>query len=318
MTNFVEWASGIYRVVDDIGKQGEEYASYLVLGDEKIAIIDLPSRSIGKDIISFVKKAGRDPSTEISYLILTHTHPDHWAGIDSLKKIKPQIWLHESGVDALKEGKKYILGKQFPKPSTFGMALKSSYKFLSKIGKVKDELIHSFEKSETLDLGGEELILQHSGGHSSDSILIQAYRGECSFIGDEGNIYPDQPASFFIDGTGSTERRSKLLDLVSKLKTEVICPTHQSPIPRPVELYIQNLSFEHKHTKDTIYDLLVSAGQAKEFFIAEEYQRILGISWTTPFKELGVAETTVNAFLKELEKEGRVHYETHTQRWSIL
>lgn len=220
MTNFVEWASGIYRVVDDVGKQGEEYASYVVLGDEKIAIIDLPSRSIGKDIISFVKKADRDPS-EITYLILTHTHPDHWAGIDSMSKIKPRVLLHESGVEALTEGKKYILEKQFPKPSKFSLAMKSS--LFSKIGKVKEELIQPFEKSETIDLGGEELILQHSGGHSSDSILIQAYRGGCTFIGDEGNIYPNQPATFYIDGTGSTERRLKLLDLVGKLKTEIIC-----------------------------------------------------------------------------------------------
>lgn len=314
MTNFVEWASGIYRVVDDVGKQGEEYASYVVLGDEKIAIIDLPSRSIGKDIISFVKKADRDPS-EITYLILTHTHPDHWAGIDSMSKIKPRVLLHESGVEALTEGKKYILEKQFPKPSKFSLAMKSS--LFSKIGKVKEELIQPFEKSETIDLGGEELILQHSGGHSSDSILIQAYRGGCTFIGDEGNIYPNQPATFYIDGTGSTERRLKLLDLVGKLKTEIICPAHQSPVPRPVELYIQNLSFEHKHTKETIYDLVVSAGQAKAFYVAEEYQRILGFSWETPFKELGVAETTVTAFLKELEKEGKVNYESHTQRWNI-
>ncbi len=315
MTNFVEWASGIYKVVDDVGKQGEEYGSYLILGDERIAIIDIPSRDIGKDIISFVKKAGREPS-DIKYLVLTHTHPDHWAGMRSLSKIKPQIWLHESGVEALKEGKKYILEKQFPKPSKFSLAMKSS--LFTKIGKVKEELINTFDKSETLDLGGEELILQNSGGHSSDSILIQAYRGGCTFIGDEGNIYPDQPASFYIDGTGSTERRMKLLELLGRLKTELICPAHQSPIPKPVELYIQNLIFEHKHTKDTIYDLLVSAGQAKSFFIAEEYQRILGFSWTTPFSELGVAETTVTAFLKELEKEGRVHYETHTQRWSSI
>ncbi len=315
MTNFVEWASGIYKVVDDVGKQGVEYGSYLILGDERIAIIDIPSRDIGKDIISFVKKAGREAS-DIKYLILTHTHPDHWAGMSSLSKIKPQIWLHESGAEALKEGKKYILEKQFPKPSKFSLAMKSS--LFSKIGKVKEELINTFDKSETLDLGGEELILQNSGGHSSDSILIQAYRAGCTFIGDEGNIYPDQPASFYIDGTGSTERRMKLLELLSKLKTELICPAHQSPIPKPVELYIQNLIFEHKHTKDTIYDLLVSAGQAKAFFIAEEYQRILGISWATPFSELGVAETTVTSFLKELEKEGRVHYETHTQRWSSI
>ncbi len=316
MTNFVEWASGIYRVVDDVGKEGEEYASYLVMGDEKIAIIDLPSRSIGKDIISFVKKAGRDPTTEIRYLVLTHTHPDHWAGIDSLEKIKPQIWLHKSGVEALTAGKKYILEKQFPQPSKFSLAMKSS--LFSKIRKVKEELIHSFEKSETIDLGGEELILQNSGGHSADSILIQAYRGGCTFIGDEGNIYPGHPAAFFIDGTGSVERRLKLLDLVSKLKTEVICPTHQSPVPKPVELYINDLTFEHKHTKDTIYDLVVSAGEAKVHYIAEEYQRILGFFWETPFKELGVAETTVTAFLKQLEKEGKVHYESHTQRWSIL
>lgn len=315
MNNFVEWARGIYRVVGDVGDQGVEYASYLVLGDEKIAVIDIPSRSVGKDIISFVKREGRDPS-EIRYLILTHSHPDHWAGMDSLSKIKPQVWFHETGVDALKEGKKYILDKQFPKPSKFGLAMKSS--LFSKIGKVKEDLLHPFGESETIDLGGEELILQNSGGHSADSILIQAYRGRCTFIGDEGNIYPDQPAAFYIDGTGSPNRRLKLLELIGKIKTEVICPAHQSPIPRPVDLYINNLIFEHKHTKDTIYDLLVSAGQAKAFYLAEEYQNALGISWETPFKELGVAETTVTAFLEELEKEGRVRYETHSQRWSAI
>jgi glyoxylase-like metal-dependent hydrolase (beta-lactamase superfamily II) len=315
MTDFVEWSSGIYRVVDDVGKQGEEYASYLVLGDEKIAVIDIPSRSIGKKIISFVKRAGRDPS-DIQFLILTHTHPDHWAGISSFSKIKPKVWVHESGLDSLTTGKKFILENQFPTVSKFGLAMKSS--LFSKIKSIKEELLEPFSDSETLDLGGEQLILQHSGGHSADSIIIQAYRGKCTFIGDEGNIYPDQPAAFFIDGTGNSGNRLKLLNLLSKLKTETICPSHQSPVPKPIELYLQNLTFEHTHTKDTIYDLLVSAGEAKAFFLAEEYQKTLGVSWTTPFKELGVAETTVVAFLKELEKEGKTHYETHTQRWSIL
>jgi glyoxylase-like metal-dependent hydrolase (beta-lactamase superfamily II) len=314
MPDFIEWASGIYRVVDSIGKRGEEYAGYLVLGDEKIAIIDIPTRSIGKSIISWVKKAGRDP-TEINYLILTHTHPDHWAGWSSLSKIKPQIIVHESGVEALKNGQKYILEKQFPSVSKFSLAMKSS--LFSKINKINEEMIQPFEKSETIDLGGEELILQHSGGHSADSILIQAYRGECTFIGDEANIYPDQPAAFYIDGTGNASKRLKLLNLLSSIKTEIICPSHQSPVPKPVELYINNLIFEHNHTKDTIYDILVSVGAAKAFYIAEEYQKILGVSWATPFKELGVAETTVTAFLKQLEKEGKVSYETHTTRWSI-
>ena len=72
MGNFVEWAPGVYRIVGETGKQGEEYASYLVMGQEKIAIIDLPTRSIGKKIISFVKDAGRDTS-DIKYIILTQT-----------------------------------------------------------------------------------------------------------------------------------------------------------------------------------------------------------------------------------------------------
>ncbi|MFX0084124.1 MAG: MBL fold metallo-hydrolase [Candidatus Hodarchaeota archaeon] len=313
MTNFIEWASGIYRVGDDIGKGGEEYASYLVLGDEKIAIIDLPTRKIGKEIISFVKKSNRDPS-EIQYLILTHTHPDHWAGINSLKKVQPQVIIHESGIPALTEAKKYILEKQFTSVSKYGLAMKSS--LFSKIGNIKEDLIQSFSKSESIDLGGEQLLLQHSGGHSADSILIQAYRGQCTFIGDECNIYPDQPASFFIDSTGSSVQRLKLLNLLSKLNTEVICPTHQAPVPKPTDLYINNLKFEHTHTKDTIYDLLLSAGQAKTFYLAEEYQKILGISWKTPFKELGVAETTVEAFLNEMKKEGKAEYESHTKRWS--
>jgi glyoxylase-like metal-dependent hydrolase (beta-lactamase superfamily II) len=315
MSDFVEWAPGVYRVVDDIGKQGEEYASYLILGDEKIAIIDLPSRGLGKKIISFVKRAGRDPS-DISYLVLTHTHPDHWAGLGSLRKIKPRVVFHESGQEALTKGKEFILSKQFPNLSKFSLAIKSP--LFSKIGKVEEEFLQPVSESETLDLGGEQLILQHTGGHSMDSIIIQAYRSGCTFIGDEANIYPDQSASFFIDGTGSSARRLRVLNLLSNLKTEIICPAHQSPIPKPLELFVHNLKFEHGHTKDTILDLLVSAGEAKAFYLAEEYQKILGISWSTPFKELGVAESTAVAFLKELEEEGQVHYQSHTQRWSTL
>ncbi|PWI48644.1 hypothetical protein CEE45_05385 [Candidatus Heimdallarchaeota archaeon B3_Heim] len=313
MGNFVEWAPGVFRIVGKTGKQKEEFASYLVMG-EKIAIIDLPSRSVGKDIISYVKKEGRDTS-DIKYIILTHTHPDHWAGISALSKIKPQIVIHESGLKALTEGQKYILDKQFPNPSKFSLAMKSS--LFSKIGKVKEELITCISDSETIDLGSEELILQSTGGHSKDSILIQAYSAKCTFIGDEGNIAPEQAASFFIDGTGSSQKRLKLLKMLSNISTEVICPAHQSPVPHPFDLYLHNLIFEHKHTKDTIYDILVSAGEAKIHYIAEEYLNTLGISWESPFEDLGVASTTATAFLKEMEDEGRTQYETHSKRWSI-
>ena len=315
MGNFIEWAPGVYRIVGETGKQGEEYASYLVMGQDKIAIIDLPTRSIGKKIIKFVKNAGREPS-DIKYVILTHTHPDHWAGLGVMTKIKPQVVVHESGVPSLTQGKNYILKEQFPSPSKFNLAMKSS--LFTKIGKVKEELIFSFSGSETIDLGGEELLLQPTGGHSKDSILIQAYKAKCTFIGDEANIVPDNPASFYIDGTGSTKKRLKVLQLLSKISTEVICPAHQSPVPHPFDLYLHNLIFEHSHTRETIYDLLVSTGQAKVHLLAEEYLKTIGISWAAPFKELGVAETTVTAFLKELESEGKVHYESHTERWSIL
>ena len=313
MGNFVEWAPNTYRIVGDIGKSGEEYASYVIMG-ERIAIIDLPTRSIGKDILSFVKKAGRDVS-DISYVILTHTHPDHWAGIDSLTKIKPKIVVHESGIEALTQGKKYILKEQFPSPSKFSLAMKSS--LFTKIGKLKEEQIFSITGSETIDLGDEELIIQPTGGHSSDSILIQAYNAKCTFIGDEGNIIPDQPASFYIDGTGDSKKRLKLINLLSTLNTETICPAHQSPVPQPFDMYLHNMKFEHNHTKDTIYDLLVSTGQAKSYFLGEECAKIIGIEWESPYKELGVASTTATAFLKELESEGRAQYVSHTERWGI-
>ncbi len=314
MGNFVEWAPGVFRIVGKTGKQKEEFASYLVMG-EKIAIIDLPSRSVGKDILSFVKKSGRNTS-EIKYLILTHTHPDHWAGISALSKVKPQIVVHESGKRALTEGQKYILEEQFPNPSKFSLAMKSS--LFSKISKVKEELITCVGDSETIDLGSEELILQSTGGHSQDSILIQAYSAKCTFIGDEGNIAPEQPASFYIDGTGSAKKRLKLLKMLTNLSTEIICPAHQSPIPHPFELYLHNLIFEHNHTKDTIYDVLVSKGEAKVQYIAEEYINTIGISWESPFSDLGVASTTATAFLKEIESEGRTEYESYSKRWKTI
>ncbi|NHJ02789.1 MAG: MBL fold metallo-hydrolase [Candidatus Heimdallarchaeota archaeon] len=315
MSRIIEWSQGVYRFIDDVGKGGEEYASYLVLGDDQIALIDIPTRSLGKDIISYVKKIGRDPSA-IKYLVLTHSHPDHWAGIDSLAKIKPEIWIHEAGIKALTEGQKYILQTQFHQASRFSLAMKSS--LFSKISKIDEKFIHPFSSSETLELGGESLILQHTGGHSADSILIQAYRGQCTFIGDEGNIYPDQPAAFYLDATGDSKKRLKLLELLKNVRTEVICPSHQSPVPKPTDMYIHNLIFEHNHTKDTLYDLLLSVGQSKVHYLSEEYQNTLGISWKTPFDELGVAETTVTVFMNELKKEGKVDYESHNERWKVV
>lgn len=311
MDSVVEWVDGIFRVHEDKGKGGEEHSMFIVMGDS-IALIDVPNRSLGKKAISFVKNSGYDPSN-IKYLILTNSHITQWAGLPVLSKIKPKIIIHESGKSALTEGQKYILKHQFPYTSKFGLAMKSS--LFTKIKKVKEESITAISGSETIDLGGEELIIQPSGGHSSDSLLIHAYKAKGTFIGDEGNIYPDQPSSFFLDATGNSSKRLKLLQLLDSMKSNIIFPAHQSPELKPFDIYLQNLIFEHKHTKSTIYDLLISAGQAKTLYLAEEYTKILGIDWKTPYDELGVDVTTVDCFLKELEQENSAEFIPSKERW---
>jgi glyoxylase-like metal-dependent hydrolase (beta-lactamase superfamily II) len=167
----------VYAIYED--GQFEEVISYLVIGDERTALIDT-GNGIG-DIKSLVDMLTDKPVIVIN----THTHVDHIGGNNQFDDIAV-FDTHFSRENAAKGRKKeemenYIDGDMVWKPLP-GYFEASSW------------MIHPFKVSRWLkdgdevNLGSRKLEIIHTPGHSPDSVCILDRDNRLFWIGD--SFYP--------------------------------------------------------------------------------------------------------------------------------
>jgi len=148
------------------------------------AIIDA---AVGAETIL---KAAREENLQIKYLVITHSHHDHYAWADALLKKLRNITL-----------------------VTYGESIRD-------IGEAKHL---SVQDGETLHLGSEQLKFLHTPGHCPDSICVVAngavFTGDTLFIGRTGRtIGPKSDARDLYRSV-----KEKLLSLPEKT---VVYPGH--------------------------------------------------------------------------------------------
>ncbi|MFX1514043.1 MAG: MBL fold metallo-hydrolase, partial [Promethearchaeota archaeon] len=311
-----EWAENLIRVTYRYGKGGEQDSCYILIGEEGSVIIDsgIASDGMTKRIIETLRKYGSEEALP-KYLILTHCHFDHIGNAYALKrKFKSlQIAIHEESAEILEKGTKGLLSKNFPLQKfseRVSLALKSSS--FSKIQGIKPDIV--LKGGEILDIGSDKLLIENTGGHSADHILIHSFTRKCTFVGDELPIYPNNPYSFYFDITGSPNRRSRVLRTLEKIKTNLICPGHIPPIPREAILeYIAELEAAHNHTEQVLTEILANSTEVFLFDLARDLYQVLGIQWQSPYIELKVPELSCEAFLRQMEEKGEVEYNPNSK-----
>ncbi|MHA2297610.1 MAG: MBL fold metallo-hydrolase [Candidatus Hodarchaeales archaeon] len=312
----LEWCENVARILLGYGKGEEAETSYLLISPEKeIIIIDTGASPLaGKKILKIIEEdlgMGRT-AADVSKIILTHTHPDHIGGLAYLaKKTNAEILVHEDGYKVFKEGTAFVTSNQFPYVSKFGLAMKSSilgnYKVLR--GLIDRVRVIKGDETQTLDIEEDTLLFRRTGGHSADSILIHAYKKAATFIGDEGYIYDNNSYSFYFDATGSLRRRTKSLEVFSRLKTNVFFTAHTKPVTKnefPEFTATQELAVEHLN--NMLAQVMLDVGKAKLPYIAPAWENMVGIAWDSPFKELNVSYTTAQILLEKMIEEGNVKY----------
>jgi NADH oxidase (H2O-forming) len=94
IANNVFWVGAIHpelRLFDDLfpTKHGTTYNSYLVKGQNKMALIDTVKGIFAQDFMTNLKTVC-DPA-KIDYLIVNHTEPDHSGSINEFIKINPHV-----------------------------------------------------------------------------------------------------------------------------------------------------------------------------------------------------------------------------------
>jgi glyoxylase-like metal-dependent hydrolase (beta-lactamase superfamily II) len=316
LADWVEWSKDVWRITLD-----EDDVSYLVkCSEEDLVVIDTGStEEMGEEILKLVADMNLEPES-IKAVFLTCNHPDHLGGLSFLKnKTQAHIYVHEAAKPIYEEGKKYVFEKQF---SLTGMGEKLSLAWKTDIVKNVNDLPEPdtwIKGGEEIEIGDEIFIVQSTGGHCADQLLIHAYKAKASFIGDELGVYPDSEYTFFFDLTGSPGQRKKALKLFAKLKSQYLFPTHLSPIDRTdYDKITQEAILAQEHLETTILESLSGHGKIRLKNLVDYVEDTLIINWKSPYKELGVMETTIEVYLQELIKEKQVEFDEKSKMYSFV
>lgn len=162
------------------GKTGV-LGTYVVAG-EKVAVIDPGPASQALGVIEALDRLG---VKEVSTIALTHVHLDHAAGCWVLLKRYPgaSVHCHPRGVDHMVDPSKIEAAAR--------EALGDSILEYGEIRGVPREKVNTSDDGERLDLGGVQLQVYHTPGHSSHSQSYYEPRGRVLFAGDAAGHTPD-------------------------------------------------------------------------------------------------------------------------------
>jgi glyoxylase-like metal-dependent hydrolase (beta-lactamase superfamily II) len=201
--NFIERLDNIYLIDTRMFGFKNYMSAYLVKG-EKIALIDtgLPSQL---DTVRANIKAHGFSASDISYIFITHSHPDHSGNVAALLRESPgaKVYIHPLGVEQLVDPSIEMAVRKKVLPPRMQARI-------GEIEAVPPARIQKLNDGDSFDLGdGEILRIMFAPGHQPDGIVIFEEKNNGLFINDLiGNYLPDADAHYPLSPPGSDHKQA--------------------------------------------------------------------------------------------------------------
>lgn len=197
----------------------EEVISYLLIGEEKALLFDtgMGVTSIKQEVEAITKKE--------LIVLNSHSHYDHVGGNYEFT----DVWAFDNDweITRLKNGD--YSQKRFKNFQDANVCAELPSGFNKDTYHIKPSVIsRKIKHLERIDLGGRELLIHHTPGHSPASICIQDFEYKLLFTGD--TLYPGE---MYLDLEGSDSATYfKTIDYLSELYDDVIslCPGHNEAL----------------------------------------------------------------------------------------
>lgn len=273
---------------------------YVVLGD-RISLFDagMPA-SPESTIFPYLKSLGRDPS-EISLVIASHGHDDHFGGIKAIKEKSGAIVAAHTDDAAYIEDptKLWIdLNRRFP-----AYHLKPTADELSEGGKMGVKVDRLLEDGMIVDLGTFKARVVHAPGHTKGSICLYDEERKIIFTGDSvqgrGTVLQSGPLIYgeLDEYLGSMERL-KSLDPDTMLLDHEYLPMNSAVLGRVEALKILEESIKCVgEISKFILDKINSSHMAEFYYLVDEVKALHGAN-PASMSPCSI----VDAVLKSLEK----------------
>jgi glyoxylase-like metal-dependent hydrolase (beta-lactamase superfamily II) len=182
LSNVTRIGPGAWQISHPFLDENEIIGSYLLAGQNELAIIDPGPGSMVESLLASIREAGFDPQ-EVTHVLATHIHLDHAGSVGTLVRQLPkaQIYAHKKGAPHLLDTTKVVASAS----RIYGERMKLLW---GEIESTPQERLTIIEGGDILNIAGRRLEVHYTPGHAVHHVVFfDAHSGEL-FAGDVAGV----------------------------------------------------------------------------------------------------------------------------------
>jgi glyoxylase-like metal-dependent hydrolase (beta-lactamase superfamily II) len=193
----------------------------LIVSTFGVVVIDaLASPRDGRRLLASIRTTTKQP---VTWLVLTHHHPDHTFGAIVFKRAGARVIAHPDRQTLASEGGEDALMANWVR--VVGLDAMRGFEFAD----VPDRPVTG---TDTLVMGGRTIVITHPGmGHTPGDLMIWLPRERVLFAGD---LLVEDGVTMLVDG--NSRELLRCLDAIAALDPLIAVPGHGAIPTRPADL----------------------------------------------------------------------------------
>jgi glyoxylase-like metal-dependent hydrolase (beta-lactamase superfamily II) len=182
LANITRLDSGAWQVSLPFLGEPQIIGSYLLSGENELAIIDPGPGSTLESLLAALREAGFDPQ-DVTHLLLTHIHLDHAGATGSLTRLLPraQVYVHGLGAPHLIDPSRVMASAA----RIYGDRMKLLW---GDIEATPPDRVQCISDGDTLNVAGRQLAIYYTPGHAIHHVSFFDTRTREFFAGDVAGV----------------------------------------------------------------------------------------------------------------------------------
>jgi glyoxylase-like metal-dependent hydrolase (beta-lactamase superfamily II) len=175
-------SAGAWQISLPFLEEDEIIGSYLLAGENELAIIDPGPGSMLESLLASIRAAGFDPQ-DVTHILATHVHLDHAGATGSLVRQLPkaQVYVHSKGAPHLIDTSKVLASAT----RIYGDRMPLLW---GEIESTPEGRLHVIEGGDILKVAGRRIEVHYTPGHAIHHVIFfDAHSGEL-FAGDVAGV----------------------------------------------------------------------------------------------------------------------------------